>query len=172
MNIQKSQSGFGADIQQIIRDKNDFKHDRTPSDEETIRKKSADLAIVIDRCMKALAFFTDYPIRQIREMEYLPDKTYRYQCLRFLGDHPGLAQENVILPIPLPKGLYIDLGHNEWKILDPFIVTQNCPTCHTREIYFIDRWADNNSSVNLKSFERGHTVEDDHLKIALQGKMR
>jgi hypothetical protein len=79
-----------------------------------------------------------------------------------MGDHPGLAQEELAFPRPLPRGdLFIDLGGENWVPLYPFVSVKVCPSCRTREIYFIDKWE--NGRIKLKSFERGHVEWDPNM---------
>jgi hypothetical protein len=53
----------------------------------------------------------------------------------------------------------LDLEHQNWVSLHPFIVASNCPHCRYRETYFIDRWNDRKGIALMKSFERGHAEE-------------
>ena len=40
--------------------------------------------------------------------------------------------------------------------------------CQTRETYFIDRWQGTNKPGGLKSFERGHAVDQDEIGKELE----
>jgi hypothetical protein len=75
-----------------------------------------------------------------------------------MGDHPGLAQQQMMYPEALIKNdLYIEEEPNRWASLHPFLVPYNCPQCKNREFYFIDRWPQKDKPATLKSFEQGHT---------------
>jgi hypothetical protein len=157
LNIGSDKKGFGSDVAALIKAKNDFKHDRGPTVEEEILKATQDIQERLRRCMEALAFFTEYPIRQVLDVN--PSRrssTTTLKCLRFIGDHPGLPQEEVILHKALHKGdLFLDAGRQEWVPLYPFINAITCSNCKTRETYFIDKW--DKGTAYTKSFERGHT---------------
>jgi hypothetical protein len=82
----------------------------------------------------------------------------RVKCLSFVGDHPGLRQEELPYHKPLPKkDLYLAAGEGiGWVPLFPVLVARNCPNCKTRETYFLDKWDREKGIASLKSFERGH----------------
>jgi hypothetical protein len=107
--------------------------------------------------MEALAFFTEYPIRQVLDVN--PSRRggeITLICLPFIGDHPGFTQEKITSNKALHKGdLFLYAGRQEWVSLYPFITTTACSSCKTRETYFIDKW--DKDTAYLKSFERGHT---------------
>ncbi len=158
LNINSDKKGFGSDVAALIKAKNDFKHDRGPTVEEEIFKATQDTQERLRRCMEALAFFTEYPIRQVLDVN--PSRrgsTTTLKCLRFIGDHPGLPQEEIILHKALHKGdLFLDAGRQEWVPLYPFINAITCSKCKTRETYFIDKWDTEKGTAYAKSFERGH----------------
>jgi hypothetical protein len=80
----------------------------------------------------------------------------------YTGDHPGLRQERVTLAGAVSKDkLYMQVTNEEWVQLYPIISVQYCPSCKARETYMIDRWEAQRKRVVLKSFERGHTLEND-----------
>jgi len=84
------------------------------------------------------------------------------ETLVYSGDHPGFHQERVEYPKPLTRDLlYLELDKGMWAPLYPHASVQYCQSCKTRETYFIDAWDGNNSKIRLKSFERGHTHEND-----------
>lgn len=157
LNINSDKKGFGSDVAALIKAKNDFKHDRGPTVEEEIFKATQDTQERLRRCMEALAFFTDYPIRQVLDVN--PSRrgsNITLICLRFIGDHPGFTQEKIISHKALHKGdLFLDAGRQEWVPLYPFINAITCSNCKTRETYFIDKW--DKGTAHVKSFERGHT---------------
>jgi len=151
---------FGGDVKELIKQRNDLHHGGGPATPEEFQKASEDLGTRLQRCMQRLNFFTEYPIREVQDLDVSRySAEARLTCLRYVGDHPGLAQEELVFPRPLPKGdLFIDLGGENWVPLHPFVSVKVCPNCRTREIYFIDKWED--GRIKLKSFERGHTERD------------
>jgi hypothetical protein len=88
--------------------------------------------------------------------------------LRLSGDGPGFQQEKLDHPRALPRGdVFLDIGDQVWVPLHPFIVATNCPRCLYRETYFIDRWDDRKGIALMKSFERGHTAENEQVASVL-----
>ena len=89
--------------------------------------------------------------------------------LRCEGDHPGFAQETIHYPEPLTKNdLYVEVEPGRWNPLFPFLVARNCHLCKAREIYFVDKWNDKEKGALLKSFERGHSMEDSETARGLE----
>ena len=153
------QKGFGADVKRLIQAKNDFKHDRGPTTEEDILSAVNELQTTLDRVMQQLSFFTDFPIRMVQDIVPSRSGELTLKCLVYIGDHPGLYQEESPHPQPLPKGdLYLDMGSQKWIPLYPFTAAMNCPNCQVRETYFIDKIDYKKNSVQFKSYERGHTI--------------
>jgi hypothetical protein len=82
--------------------------------------------------------------------------------LIYMGDHPGLRQEKIMLSTPFPKDkLYLELTENDWMPLYHLVSVQYCPACKARETYMVDRLDSHGARVILKSFERGHTRDND-----------
>ena len=154
------ESDFAQNIKYLINIKNDFKHDRGPRIEEEFKIACESLGQKLENCMAAISFFARYPTRLICNLDVVRGtSTVILDTLRYMGDHPGLTQEKVGFPTPLPRNtLYMELSQERWVSLFPFITVQLCPECHIRETYFIDRWQGQGSSAKLKSFERGHTI--------------
>ena len=156
LNIFTDKKGFGKDVAALCKAKNDFKHDRGPTVEKEIFQATQDTQERLRRCMEALAFFTEYRIRQVLDVN--PSRRgseITLICLPFIGDHPGFTQEKIISHKALPKNdLFLDAGRQEWVSLYPFITATACSSCKTRETHFIDKW--DKDTAYLKSFERGH----------------
>ncbi len=170
LNIRSEKKGFGKDIAELIREKNDYKHDRGPVVEEDIIVASNEVQEKLDRCTESLAFFTEYPIRLVQDFDVSRhDDEFVLRCLRYTGDGPGFPHEKIAFHKALPRGdLFLDLGQQNWIPLYPFINAMNCPRCKFKEIYFIDGWDRKKSRVWLKSFERGHTEESYEIPKALK----
>ena len=161
LKISTETKGFGADVAALIRARNDFHHGRGPLTEEEIAQASEEAQQRLHRCMEAVSFLADYPIRLVQDFDVdRRGDTFVLKCLRLMGDGPGFRQEKVEHSEALPRGdLFLDLGDRVWVPLYPFIVASNCPHCRYRETYFVDHWNDRKNIVLLKSFERGHTEE-------------
>jgi hypothetical protein len=160
---------FPKNIEKLIKAKNDFKHDRGPRIEEDYEEATKEVGVLVDEVMSELSFLTEYPIRLITDLDGVRgSRRVVVQTLRFVGDHPGLIQERLEYPETLTKGdLYIQIQEGNWKSLFPFLSAHNCPHCKYRETYFIDRWNRAGGKTILKSFERGHTTEDNETASSL-----
>lgn len=164
LNLSSGRDGsFGGDVKEFIERRNALHHGGGPATPEEFQNACENVGTRQQRCMQRLDFFTEYPIRQVQDFDV---SRYRAEahltCLRYMGDHPGLAQEEVVFPRPLHKGdLFIDLGGENWVPLHPFISVRVCLNCKTSEIYFIDKWED--GRIKLKSFERGHVERDSRM---------
>jgi len=161
LRIGSEKKGFGADIAALINARNNFHHGRGPVMQEDVVAASNDAQEKMERCMEALAFFTQYPVRLVQDFDVdRRNGDFILKCLRLEGDGPGFLQEKVSFAKALPRGdLVLDLGDENWTQLYPFIVASNCHHCRYRETYFIDRWNDRKGTAEMKSFERGHTEE-------------
>lgn len=169
LNIRSEKKKFGADVSYLIRAKNDYKHDRGPKILEDFKKATSEAQESLLRCMQALEFFTEYPIRQVEDFDVSRngDKFF-LKCLRYMGDHPSFHQEEVEFHKGVPRGdLLMDLGNGRWMSLYPFIATMNCPHCKVRETYFVDMWDTRRSVAKMKSFERGHTEDSAEVSETL-----
>jgi hypothetical protein len=84
----------------------------------------------LQRCMDALAFFTQYPIRLIQDFDVdRRNDGFVLKCLRLEGDGLGFMQEKVSRPQALPRGdLVLDLGDGRWRNCTP---SSSRPTAHT-----------------------------------------
>lgn len=143
LHITAEKRGFGAAVQKLITTRNDFHHDHgsRPSTEEEFEAATKDLQQTLDGCIKALAFFTEYPIRQVVDFDMTRAGEVKLRCLSLVGDHPGLPQEELKYRAPFTKrDLYIAAGDIGWVPLFPLLVARTCPTCKTRETFFLDRW--------------------------------
>lgn len=63
LEIRYEDKGFGRDVVTLIRTKNDFKHDRGPKTLEDTMSASDTVRETLNRCMEALEFLADYPMR-------------------------------------------------------------------------------------------------------------
>lgn len=160
LNITAEKRGFGAAVKKIITAKNDFKHDRGPRTEDEFDISTKEIQASLETCIKALAFFTEHPIRQVIDHDVTRSGEVRLRCLSLVGDHPGLPQEQVTHRTPLPKrDLFIAAAGIGWVPLFPLLVARTCHNCKARETFFLDKWDRGSHTAMLKSFERGHEEE-------------
>lgn len=171
LEISRQQTGFGKAIDRLIQAKNDFKHDRGPDLSNRADVESASLQVrdALDYCMEALHFFTEFPLRMLVSSEVARSGGFHVVTLRYVGDHPAHSKEILRTPrVPFPNNeVFIDLGEDDWLSLYPFITVAHCPSCRSREIYFIDKWDTHRGTADLKSFERGHEEHSADIATAL-----
>jgi hypothetical protein len=162
LNINSEKKGFGRDVIGLIRAKNDYKHDRGPFGLEDLESASNEVQEKLRRCMEALAFFADYPMRRVEEIDAdCSGNRFYLKCLRYMGNRPSFPEEEVVLrKVPRRGDLFLDLSDVNWVPLYPFIVPMTCSHCKVGETYFIDAWDRKRSTARMKSFERGHTMSD------------
>ena len=72
--------------------------------EDDIVEASNDAQERLQRCMEALSFFRQYPIRLIQDFDVdRRNDNFILKCLRLEGDGPGFPQERVRSPGPCPE---------------------------------------------------------------------
>ena len=97
------------------------------------------------------------------DIDWKTNKTV-LNTLVYVGDHPGLRQEKITVNKPLPKDkLYLELNEDTLVPLYPLISVHDCGSCKLRETYMIDRWDGPGDRVVLKSFEWGHTHDNNQV---------
>jgi hypothetical protein len=168
--LEKRKGKFREAVDRLISTRNDFHHGRGPKTEEDLAKAVDETSGLFCLVYGDLAFLTEYPIRLVREIDAIRGTTrVILQTLRLAGDHPGLMQEKLEYATPLKRNdLYIELQSGIWEPLYPFLSVHSCPTCKIRETYFVDAWAGPGKGAKLKSFERGHTIENKDIGEALK----
>ncbi len=169
LNIGSEKKGFGRDVIELIRAKNDYKHDRGPTDLGSMADASDQVQEKLQRCIEALAFLADYPILRAEVVEADSDGGFSLKCRRYAGASPELpAEDRHLTTTPGKDELFLDLSGGTWISLYPFIVPESRSGSEA-ETYFIDAWDVKRGSVRLKSFERGHTVIDPGVSDSLAG---
>jgi hypothetical protein len=119
LNIGSEVQGFGADVAALISARNDYHHNRGPQTIEELATASNEAQERLQRCMEALSFFTQYPIRLVQDFDFdRRSGEFLLGCLRLTGDGPGFPQERIRFPRPLPRSdLVLDLGSQNWVSL-------------------------------------------------------
>jgi hypothetical protein len=159
---------FSANVRELVQIKNAFKHDKEVLlSEQEYCEACARLADILEKCMRELEFFVQFPIILVTKLNI--DRRTELSvidCLRYMGDHPALKHERVNYPKPLPKNtLFIELENRRLETIFPFVTVQHCPACRFREIYFVDGWY--GKQARLKSFERGHLEKNSEVDADL-----
>ncbi len=142
LKLFSDKKGFGKDIAGLIKAKNDFKHDRGPVEQEDIVRTTDELQETLRRVVDALSFFADYPVHR---------------------KESGAGKQ------PPGSELYLEVGAGNQRSLYPFIVPMTCSHCEAEENYFIDSWDRKKNTARLKSFEKGHTLNDTRIAGFLDG---
>jgi hypothetical protein len=90
LNIGSEKRGFGPIAKLLIESLNDHKHHRGPSLDEDYVRASKDVGTALIGAMERISFFTEYPIRQIQDINPRRNsEKVDLKCLRYTGDHPG-----------------------------------------------------------------------------------
>jgi len=163
----KKQKQFRNKLEELVKMKNDLKHDRGPKVEEEFQAAASIASDLLRDVLYKLSFLTEYPLRLVSDVDLIRGtRRVNLRTLRYTGDHPGLLVEQCEYSELLKKGdLYIQLEVSRWVSLFPFITIHNCPNCKTHETYFVDYWED--QKARLKSFERGHTQDSHEVAVEL-----
>ncbi len=69
LKIGSEKKGFGGDVIWLIRAKNDFKHDRGPTEPEEMTRASEEAQERLRRCLEALSFLDDHPPAAPRDQQ-------------------------------------------------------------------------------------------------------
>jgi hypothetical protein len=165
--------GFGGDVEEIVEARNEWAHMKDSSLLDDVIDAARVRQERLQRCMEALDFLAEFPIRQIQRMSRSRAGEWQFECACYRGDHPGLPQELVRFHGDLPEGdltrdVFLETGDERWVPLYPFISVGNCPRCKWRETYYIDSWNAEKDSAEIKSFERGHMEVRPELARALR----
>lgn len=161
----RKESEFARATKELVRLKNDFKHDRGPTTTEEYEETSLQLEAALRECLGPLSFLIQHPVRLVQHI----DRDWRTKrtivdTLVYMGDHPGLRQERLTLEdMPSEDKLYLELEGEAWVSLYPLVSVQYCPSCKFRETYFVDLWNGSGERIRLKSFERGHVHDNDAI---------
>ena len=162
LELNAAHQGFGKILRQLIKAKNDHKHDRGPGVEEDYREQGKLLGDDLRRAFDSLSFLVRHPILLVQDIN--PQRRSDKADVLFLkccGDHPGFSTEKSVHSANLRKGdLYIRKDDGRLASLYPFMVAKLCGQCKAREFFYIDRLDKTKASgyeAGLKSFERGHT---------------
>lgn len=176
LKLNKDKTGFGGILRNLIKAKNDYKHDRGPSTESEYRESSEDVAEQLRLVHESLSFFKSHSILLVQDINpHRRGQQADVVFLKCMGDHPGFETEEKVASPLLRKGdLYIESTGEELMSLYPFVHATMCEQCKTREFYFLDRLdeakngADRGMVACLKSFERGHVKHDREIGQEMQ----
>jgi hypothetical protein len=168
LNIGSQKKGsFGGHVEEIVVARNEWAHMRGLEDTLDACRTRQDR---LRECMKSLGFLTDFPIVHIEDASHERNGDWHLRCLVYRGDHPALQHERLVLHSDLPPGdddVFLDFGDERWVSVYPFITSQTCQQCKSKEIYYIDSWNAEKGVVRIKSFERGHTESAGGISSAL-----
>ena len=174
LQINKDKKGFGQIVRDLIRAKNDFKHDRGPSIESEYIDATDKVEDQLTEAYEYLHFFQDHRILLVEDVN--PRRRGEESdvlSLICMGDHPGFDTEQAVMAQNVRKGdLYIEGESRQLQPLYPFIHATTSSQTKAREFFFIDRVDQDRSSgsyvAGLKSFDRGNTERDPDIGNELQ----
>jgi len=162
-------ASFSGQLEKIVALKNDYKHDRGPKTPEEHEDAAEQLQTLLDEVLAGLDFVTRYPLLLVRDSAaQLHSDQHRIKYLLCMGDHPAFSPGEMEYPKALVRNqLYLQDAKGNLHLTYPFIIADRCPQCGLLEIFFLDSWDRDAGQVQLKSFERGHTLQSkavyDHL---------
>lgn len=164
-------SELAKEMAQLVDLRNDYMHGRGPKTPFELEKSGKRLQGTIEGMLKNLDILAEYPLRLVQDLNSdWETSEVVSNTLLYRGDHPGMPQEALTLPEPLPRdSLHLTLAEGEWVSLYPLINVMYCPRCGARETYFIDRWDGPGNTPILKSFERGHVFEETEITEKIGG---
>jgi hypothetical protein len=169
LRIELTERGFGKAVEQLIRARNDFAHHRGPTAESQLELETVRLGEFLKDAIKLTEFLCEHPIRIVKAIDVLPSGAIKMTCLKAIGDHPVLRQEELCLGRGFPKGhLILDTGDSNWLSLYPFLTQDICSSCGTMEIYHLDKWRYEKDRIQVRSFERGHAQESTAISHVLK----
>ena len=165
---------FDLAIDELIKAKNDYKHDRGPATGTDMRDKGAELKDTLSEAFKKISFLVDYPLQYVVDQDAVRNSSRTIvRSLVLRGDHPAWPQDSREFAGLLKRNdVYIEISSDRWVDLYPFITIHTCSMCKMRETFFIDRCDFDKKKATLKSFERGHTKESTEIGEALPALIR
>lgn len=157
LRLEKQQSGAGGILNQLIKAKNDFKHDRGPRTDDEYAQASRRATEQLDILLGSLNFLKDFPIWQLESLNRLRyAEAFELRGRVHMGDHPALFQESSQSTRAFcEEDMLLQLGPFEFIELHPFIFTRACLQCNRPEVFFIDQLS--SKHIGIKSFEHGHS---------------
>ncbi|HEV7643185.1 MAG TPA: N-6 DNA methylase [Pyrinomonadaceae bacterium] len=158
------ESHLAGSMRELVKLKNDFKHDRYPQLHE-YDEAVENLRKILHECYRKIGFFVSYPVRLIQDSnQNWQTNVIVLNTLVYTGDHPGLKQEEMTAAAHFLKNhLYLELNPEKLVSLYPLISVHLCDSCKTNETYIIDSWNRSDNKIKLKSFERGHILKSNHI---------
>jgi hypothetical protein len=168
LQLQQQQAGLGQIVNQMLKAKNDFKHDRGPQTESELQLASEQFQVDLDQLLGAMNFLKDYPLWQVQSMDISRESgLHELACLRHQGDHPALHQELLLSKSGFSRNdLIMAVAEQSYISLYPYLSVGFCQQCNHREVYFMDHAKE--PDLVLKSFERGHIENSPDIMKALK----
>ncbi len=174
LQVNKDKKGFGKIVRDLIRAKNDFKHDRGPSIESEYIEATGNVENHLAEAYEYLHFLQDHRVLLVEDVN--PRRRGEESdvlSLVCMGDHPGFDTDQSVLAQNVRKGdLYIEVESQQLHPLYPFLHATTSSQTKSREFFFIDRVDQDRSSgsyvAGLKSFDRGNTERDADIGKELQ----
>jgi hypothetical protein len=146
---------FAQQADQLVQLRNDRHH--RGIDSANITNKA--LAKLLEACLDELAFLARFPLFRVCGVEidrHSGKAIHRIE--KYTRTDPVYEQDLLTSDKPLATGLSVQTDTGPVDLF-PFITTRECPGYHQLQTYFLDRAPKNGKGWQLKSFERGHSLE-------------
>jgi hypothetical protein len=151
---------FARRAGRLVEIRNHFHHGRDYGSDE--------LSELLRGCMDELAFLVRFPLFRVCGLVGSKRQTNEivHEIEKYLGAETVHERMRIPLTGLLHDGLYVqtDTGPVE---LFPFLTVRRCPDCSQDETYFLDRLGKGRHGWLIKSFERGHQLEDHDIADGL-----
>ena len=155
-----------AALQKLSDERNDQAHGRGPKTDSEVEKKFEECFKYLETFLTGAEFISEYPLRYIEYAQWDSFKRVnRYDYRDLMGDHPLVPQQKDQVQNDKleASSLYLVDRAGELHLLRPFLTRKECPECHRKSIFFLDKYDKHKDSCELKALEDGHTFKDEDL---------
>ena len=159
----KGNKGLVRDLEALIQERNDAVHGDSPPTTGEATARLAVLEPLLESALAGTSVLKDQEWLLVDRSDWNRGReAYQISATVLLGDHPDFERRQLWVKEPTESGLvYVRQGHGTLLQLHPFVTVRDCATCHSRELWLVDRVSQ--SSAKLRSFTTGHKAESDYL---------
>jgi len=116
--------------------------------------------------LEATEFLAELPLRYIEDVQrdsIAGVTTYHYRNI--MGDHSiiGVEEAQTDMVELEAHSLYLMHRRGDLHLVRPFLIRQECPTCKTWELFYLDTYSVQADTCTLKSMTTSHTLTDSHI---------
>jgi hypothetical protein len=156
-------------IKSLMEKRNDFSHDRGPTESELAEGLNV-LESELETVYESLDFLTRYPLRDIDSVRMRGRNADRgtYSCRELMGDHPVPTPKSIEFSGSAPaQGLHLIDQSEKPHFIEPWLIRRPCAKCKHEESYILDRY-ERNGQILFKSLEYGHELDASDLREELR----